>query len=425
MGRFGTSVADYLGKTSPYKSVPQTSDVNQKVGTDPTQTSAQNPSVDSTQNPTGYNNGNSSKMAVSGGMSPAASGLVNPIPQTIFQPTLTQPLGDRSDSIWGRENSINNTTDVLNSVMSNRVGQYNQSQQQSQTGAPGQQFAGNDPGNSGLTQEQYGNAQTIANVGRQRGMSDQDIQTAIMTGLTESGLKNLNYGDRDSLGLFQQRPSQGWGTPQQVTDPTYASNKFYDSLSKVSNRAGIAPWQAAQQVQRSFDPTGFNYQRQYGLAQRAFQALQSGSFNKLTSTNGQINSAQSFINQYNNKYVDYDGKFGAQCVDLYDYYTAGFVGGKVGLVGYAPEIYTNYDSKAYNRYGSNQTPGRMGDVAVFRPGGGTPSGHVAIVVGDNGNGTLRVLQANATSMGSAGPTIISNISKSTLMGYLRPVKLGG
>lgn len=431
MSRFGTSVSDYLGKQNPLTAV-QTTDVNQRAAasnTNPTGTGTAStttqPAVDSAQNPSGFNM--APKQAVAGSTSPTASGLVGMIPSQIFQPEMTSNMGDRTDSIWGRENSINNTTTVLNDNMNLRTQGFNRQLAQNQQGQQGEdgQFTGNDPGNSGLTQEQYGNAQTIANVGKQRGMSDQDIKTAIMTGLTESGLRNLNYGDRDSLGLFQQRPSQGWGTPQQVTDPNYAANKFYDTLSRT-NHAGMTPWAAAQAVQRSYDPTGSNYQRQYGLAERAYNALMSGSFNKTASTaSSSPNAAQSWINQYNNKYVDYDGQFGAQCVDLYDYYTAGFVGGKVNMVGYASEIYNNYDSRAYNRYAANATPGHMGDVAVFRPGPGTPTSHVSIVVGDNGNGTLRVLSANATPAGSAGPTVIHNISKNTLMGYLRPNKLGG
>jgi hypothetical protein len=108
---------------------------------------------------------------------------------------------------------------------------------------------------------------------------------------------------------------------------------------------------------------------------------------------------------------------------MYSYYTSGFVGGKPLPVGYAPEIYNNYDTSVYNRLGNN-VAARMGDVAIWGRGPYTPLGHVAIVVGDNGNGTLRVLHSNATSLGSRGNSVISNISKSALYGYLRPKKLG-
>ena len=56
---------------------------------------------------------------------------------------------------------------------------------------------------------------------------------ALATARQESGIRNLDYGDRDSLGLFQQRPSAGWGTDAEVQDPVYAANKFYDHLVEV------------------------------------------------------------------------------------------------------------------------------------------------------------------------------------------------
>ena len=83
------------------------------------------------------------------------------------------------------------------------------------------------------------------------GMSSRDLMIGLMTAMQESSLRNLNYGDRDSLGLFQQRPSQGWGNRDQVTDPVYASQKFFSALKKVRNRERLQPWEAAQAVQRS------------------------------------------------------------------------------------------------------------------------------------------------------------------------------
>ncbi len=80
---------------------------------------------------------------------------------------------------------------------------------------------------------------------------------ALATALQESGLRNLNYGDRDSLGLFQQRPSQGWGTPAQVRDPVHASVKFYEHLKKVSGWQSMTVAQAAQAVQASALPDAY------------------------------------------------------------------------------------------------------------------------------------------------------------------------
>ena len=118
--------------------------------------------------------------------------------------------------------------------------------------------------------EQLKNAAIIANVGSGMGMSARDIQIGIMTAITESGLVNVQYGDRDSLGLFQQRPSMGWGTAAQVTDPRYAATRFFSALRGVQNRGDMAPWLAAQAVQRSFDPTGSNYRQYWDNAEAIF-----------------------------------------------------------------------------------------------------------------------------------------------------------
>lgn len=118
--------------------------------------------------------------------------------------------------------------------------------------------------------EQMQNAAIIARVGKSMGMSARDIQIGIMTAIAESGLINVNYGDRDSLGLFQQRPSQGWGTPDQVRNPEYASKKFFDALKRLSGRDSWAPWKAAQAVQRSAFADGSNYEKWWESAQMIY-----------------------------------------------------------------------------------------------------------------------------------------------------------
>ena len=105
-----------------------------------------------------------------------------------------------------------------------------------------------------LTSEQATNATTIADVGRARGLPDRAIVIALATAQQESRLRNLDYGDRDSLGLFQQRPSQGWGTPEQVRDPVYAAGIFYDRLVQVPNWDTMRLTDAAQSVQLSGFP---------------------------------------------------------------------------------------------------------------------------------------------------------------------------
>jgi hypothetical protein len=93
-------------------------------------------------------------------------------------------------------------------------------------------------------------------------------QVAVMTAITESGLRNLDHGDRDSLGLFQQRPSQGWGTPAQVMDPTYATDAFVKRLIAIFAWQTMPPWLAAQAVQHSAFADGSNYQPNWNPAGR-------------------------------------------------------------------------------------------------------------------------------------------------------------
>jgi hypothetical protein len=84
-----------------------------------------------------------------------------------------------------------------------------------------------------LTSEQTDNAATIAAVGIRLDMPDHAVTVALATALQESRLTDLSGGDRDSAGLFQQRPSQGWGTYAQVNDPVHASTAFYQRLHAI------------------------------------------------------------------------------------------------------------------------------------------------------------------------------------------------
>lgn len=108
-----------------------------------------------------------------------------------------------------------------------------------------------------LTAEQIADARTIYQVGVQMGIPAYGEQIAIATAIQESRLQNLDYGDRDSLGLFQQRPSQGWGTPAELTDPVYSSTKFYQALEDVANWQNLALTVAAQDVQQSAYPDAY------------------------------------------------------------------------------------------------------------------------------------------------------------------------
>jgi hypothetical protein len=108
-----------------------------------------------------------------------------------------------------------------------------------------------------MTVEQTDNAATIAGVGRKLGMPDHAVSVALATAMQESGLRNLRYGDRDSLGLFQQRPSQGWGRPDQLNDPVYAATAFYQRLRQQPNWHTLEVTDAAQLVQRSALPSAY------------------------------------------------------------------------------------------------------------------------------------------------------------------------
>ena len=117
-----------------------------------------------------------------------------------------------------------------------------------------------------LTQEQIDNARTIIAVGKGAELSTQAQKIAVMTALQESSLINVDGGDRDSAGLFQQRPSMGWGTLAQVTDPIYSSKSFYGVNPEGANRGLIqvpgwetlSPGAAAQAVQGSAFPDEYD-----------------------------------------------------------------------------------------------------------------------------------------------------------------------
>jgi len=108
-----------------------------------------------------------------------------------------------------------------------------------------------------LSLDQAANATTIAAVGKRMGMPDHAVTVAFAAALQESRLHNLSGGDLDSLGIFQQRPSQGWGTPEQVMTPRYAATAFFEHLARVPDWASLPVTVAAQRVQRSAAPDAY------------------------------------------------------------------------------------------------------------------------------------------------------------------------
>ena len=127
-----------------------------------------------------------------------------------------------------------------------------------------------------LATDQAANASLITAISVHRGLPPRAASIALATAMQESKLRNINYGDDagpDSRGLFQQRPSQGWGTEAQVMDPVYATNAFYNGLVKIPGYETMEITQAAQQVQRSAFPRAYAQHENMG---RAFASALTG-----------------------------------------------------------------------------------------------------------------------------------------------------
>lgn len=120
----------------------------------------------------------------------------------------------------------------------------------------------------------------FAGVGKSMGASTRDIMVALMAGLDESGLRNLNYGDRDSLGVLQQRAS--WGTRAQRENPAWAARQFYQRLLAERGRNNMTPWMEAQSVQRSAYSNGSNYRTFLTQAQRLASSAVGGRYNGIS-----------------------------------------------------------------------------------------------------------------------------------------------
>ncbi|WP_458781523.1 hypothetical protein [Arthrobacter sp. D3-16] len=131
-------------------------------------------------------------------------------------------------------------------------------------------------GTAELAPDQAVHASLITAVAVQRGLPPRAASIALATAMQESKLRNIDHGDQagpDSRGLFQQRPSQGWGSEAQVMDPYYAANAFYDALVQVPGYESMEITEAAQRVQRSAFPTAYAQHEQMG---RSFASGLSG-----------------------------------------------------------------------------------------------------------------------------------------------------
>lgn len=108
-----------------------------------------------------------------------------------------------------------------------------------------------------LDPDQAANAATISAVASRRRLPEQAVVIAYATAMQESKLENLEGGDLDSVGIFQQRPSQGWGPANKLQDPAYATGRFFDALVKVKHYTTMPIEKAAQEVQRSADGSAY------------------------------------------------------------------------------------------------------------------------------------------------------------------------
>jgi len=108
-----------------------------------------------------------------------------------------------------------------------------------------------------LDTDQAAIAATIAGVAARHRLPRQAVTIALAAALQESKLHNLDYGDRDSVGIFQQRPSEGWGPATKLQDPVYATTKFFAALTQVRGYATMPVYQAAQDVQHSADGSAY------------------------------------------------------------------------------------------------------------------------------------------------------------------------
>ena len=148
-------------------------------------------------------------------------------------------------------------------------------------------------GGTALSAAQTTIAATIIGVGKRMGMTDKDLVVAIAVAMQESRMANLNYGDRDSVGVFQQRPSQGWGTKEECMDVTHAATRFFAGLKAVPYREAMSVTQAAQAVQRSGFPDAYAKWEATGTA--AVQAYNASGTLKGASPN----NASSVVSDHN------------------------------------------------------------------------------------------------------------------------------
>ncbi|MFK3678772.1 LysM peptidoglycan-binding domain-containing protein [Microbacterium sp. NPDC090218] len=210
-------------------------------------------------------------LAVSGSAAPQATPAAAPAPVPAAAPVSaaahTVVAGDTLFGIAQKYGTTTQTLFALNGLGPSSIIYPGQKLAVQAAPAPAATTAPSTGGqlSATLTAEQASNAALIIRIGRELGVSDRAIALALATGMVESGLRNLDWGDRDSLGIFQQRPSTGWGTPAQIMDPDRSTRVFYGGqhdpngqttrgLLDVSGWESMSFTSAAQAVQISAYP---------------------------------------------------------------------------------------------------------------------------------------------------------------------------
>lgn len=281
-------------------------------------------------------------------------------------------------------------------------------------------------GNTGkINATQDANINAALAIADKRGLSDYEKKILVSTMMAESGAINVKGGDRDSAGLFQQRPSQGWGSYNQVTDINYSTNKFITEMLKV-NPKGKTGWEIAQATQRSAYSGGQNYKNYWDFADRVVNSYQNNPVGTSVKANAGLTT---WLTKQNGKYHDWDKKFGTQCVDFFRYYVnylgfeqpPGMTAGGGG--GGAKELWNNPTQRAAMSRNfvpiNKNKPAQPGDVVVFSGAYGAGFGHVGVVISDSG-GKLRVMNSNSSTVGNGKPTNIVTYNKNAVLGYYRP-----
>lgn len=289
----------------------------------------------------------------------------------------------------------------------------------------------------GYAQHQINNARRIVNAALAMRLSIKAQYIGVMVAMGESSLMNVNRGDAvgpDSRGLFQQRANGAWGSLSDRMNPEIAATNFFKAMLKVSGWQSKTPTQVAHETQRNADPN--HYTKYYKTAKKIVDALHDSNrsigakYGEMENYKGGIPTTgvdtssidpsffrefQAFRSKYKGRRYDYDGNYGAQCVDLLKAYCDELFGLK-NVRGNGRDYWNNSAlTGKFIRISKNSVP-RYGDIACYSNTGyglGIKYGHVDIIISSNGDRNYTFGQLN-------GLTGHYHMKKTGLQGYLRP-----